>query len=173
MADIIADEFWEKNEAHRNDKHKWEKGTIGVRIRRLNKWLHICWFKNKFYKHKGSQKMQLQDLPRNKNVMRYRPSLLPSPTSWEKQAFIEAEEQFESIRKAQSYLKEIDSIKLKYLKEIKHLTGEREMARCKEAIKKKNEAWSSIEIDSMRNYVDNADDDLIAAKIAAEEGCVA
>lgn len=57
------------------------KKNIEVRIRRMNRWLHVYWFKNKFYKRGGENKVLSEDLPRNKKVMRYRIGTLPSATN--------------------------------------------------------------------------------------------
>ncbi|UZE94402.1 conjugative transfer protein MobI(A/C) [Alkalimarinus alittae] len=153
VADSIADEFWGANKEHRSETNKWDRGSIGVRVRRLNRWLHVCWFKNKFYKREGVIKVFSEDLPRNKEVMRYRIGTLPSPTGWEKKAFTEAERQFESIRKAQVKLKEIDALMMSYLKDVKDFAGEKEMARVAKSIKEKNAAWAKTEIVPIRDTV--------------------
>lgn len=56
MADSIADEYWDANKEHRAEKNRWDRGSIGVRVRRLNRWLHVCWFKQKFTRAKVSTK---------------------------------------------------------------------------------------------------------------------
>ncbi|SEK65970.1 conjugative transfer protein MobI(A/C) [Ectothiorhodospira marina] len=100
LTQLIANNFWNHNLAHRTDKTPGYPGHHGCRVRHRGRKLEISWYYNSFHRKPGSESKRVFSEHICKDGQhRYYKTAFNRAQPWEKTVILETEAGFELARK--------------------------------------------------------------------------
>ena len=99
QATAVADAFWDLHFWYRKNADKALWGSYGVRVRQRANTVSIDWYRMVFYGPPGNRQVTHNHIKRGKGT-RYSRTAFKQAQAWELEAIMEAEAQFEKIRRA-------------------------------------------------------------------------